>query len=197
MSSNNSTQNDGRFLGRSLLRRLTEKVDLSKRNVGPPSISKVQREATVSQVNLRPVTPVIGPNSPLYVNQFGGLRTRSPSVSSAPAQLQHNKKLDTTIKPLPVTALSSIKDPEVKSRVEHIVNRFELEDRTVPYQVAYDALRMAKGSVDKAISIIMKGEHIFSSADDDPEVREYLESIGVLPKKKKRVQFSDVIIYWT
>ncbi|KAI1105757.1 hypothetical protein F4804DRAFT_331007 [Jackrogersella minutella] len=55
-----------------------------------------------------------------------------------------------------IISLGDIIDPEAQSRVQHVIIRCELDDIKLTPQEAYDALRMAEGSVDEAVKLIKR-----------------------------------------
>ncbi|KAI1459885.1 hypothetical protein F4805DRAFT_455273 [Annulohypoxylon moriforme] len=171
-----------------------------------PTISTVKGSLEVETTHVTLPAPDIfsNPHSPFFLGRDGLPITRPSSLrsfsstQSKPASIASSTQVTPTTtgfqwKPQAVVSVSDVKDPEAQSRVEHVITRCGLDDKKVTPQEAYDALRIAKGSVNDAYELIKRGEHIFSSAVDDPEVREHLQDIGVLlpdAAKRKKVKFA-------
>ncbi|KAI0837054.1 hypothetical protein F5Y06DRAFT_297836 [Hypoxylon sp. FL0890] len=95
--------------------------------------------------------------------------------------------------PRAVLSTDSILDPEAKRKVEFVITSCEVDEKEATPQEAYDAIRMAKGSVEDAVGYIKRGERIPSSAEDDPEVKDFLQDLGVSAftlSRKKRMKFA-------
>ncbi|KAI1207025.1 uncharacterized protein F4807DRAFT_463089 [Annulohypoxylon truncatum] len=179
--------------------------DKEEKSQSTTPVPKVKGTLEVQTSHATLPTPDIfsNPNSPFFrgdgapISRSTSLRSVSSDRPQSPSVASTSQAVPTTTgfqwKPQAVLSVADVKDPEAQSRVEHVITRCGLDDKKVSPQEAYDALRMAKGSVDGAYALIKKGEHIYSSAVDDPEVREHLQNIGVLPPdapRRKKVRFA-------
>ncbi|OTA94996.1 hypothetical protein M434DRAFT_10227 [Hypoxylon sp. CO27-5] len=77
--------------------------------------------------------------------------------------------------PRAVPSTDTILDPKAQRKVERVVARCGLGGKKITPQEAYDALRMANASEDEAVAYINRGNHILSSAEEDLEVKKFLQ----------------------
>lgn len=157
-----------------------------KREKPPRSISLDSFEVETSIVKFPGAETFDAPDGLLFLRHDGSPHTSPPRPGSSSS---------TTFQWIPraVPSADSILDLEVKAKVERVIARCKLDEKEVTAQEAYDALRMANALEDEAVAYINRGEHIPSSADDDFEVKEFLQDLSIPAftfKKKKRRKFT-------